>query len=102
MKSSASSWWISATGLSSTSSYFAAPSTARVYPREVVKLALEKGAAAWVLLHNHPSGVKDQSDADELITKRVTAALALIDVRVLDHCIIAVDSVFSFAENGLI
>ena len=74
---------------------------ASVYPREVVKLALEKGAAACVLLHNHPSGVKDQSHADELITKRVTATLALIDVRVLDHCIIAADSVFSFAENGL-
>ena len=74
---------------------------ASVYPREVVKLALEKGAAACVLLHNHPSGVKDQSHADELITKRVAAALALIDVRVLDHCIIAADSVFSFAENGL-
>jgi DNA repair protein RadC len=58
---------------------------ASVYPREVVKLALEKGAAACVLLHNHPSGVKDQSQADELITKRVAAALALIDVRVLDH-----------------
>ena len=74
---------------------------ASVYPREVVKLALEKGAAACVLLHNHPGGVKDQSHADELITKRVAAALALIDVRVLDHCIIAADSVFSFAENGL-
>ena len=73
-----------------------------MYPREVVKLALEKGAAACVLLHNHPSGVKEQSHADELITKRVAAALALIDVRVLDHCIIAADSVFSFAESGLL
>jgi DNA repair protein RadC len=58
---------------------------ASVYPREVVKLALEKGAAACVLFHNHPSGVKDQSYADEMITKRVAAALALIEVRVLDH-----------------
>jgi DNA repair protein RadC len=56
-----------------------------VYPREIVKLAIAKGAAACLLLHNHPSGVKDQSHADELITKRVAAALALIDVRVLDH-----------------
>jgi hypothetical protein len=53
-------------------------------------------------LHNHPSGVKDQSQADELITKRVSAALALIDVRVLDHLIFAGDSVLSFAEIGLI
>jgi DNA repair protein RadC len=75
---------------------------ASVYPREVVKLALEKGAAACVLLHNHPSGVKDQSHADELITKRVAAALALIDVRVLDHLIFAADGVLSFAESGLI
>ena len=74
---------------------------AGVYPREIVKLAIEKGAAACVLLHNHPSGVKDQSHADELITKRVAAALALIDVRVLDH-IFAGDSVLSFAEMGLI
>jgi len=58
---------------------------ASVYPREIVKLAIEKGAAACVLIHNHPSGVKDQSHADELITKRVAAALALIEVRVLDH-----------------
>jgi DNA repair protein RadC len=58
---------------------------ASVYPREIVKLAIEKGAAACVLLHNHPSGVKDQSHADELITKRIVSALALIDVRVLDH-----------------
>ena len=66
-----------------------------------MKLALEKGAAACVLLHNHPSAVKDQSQADELITKRLTAALALIDVRVLDHLIIAGDSVLSFVEKGL-
>ena len=75
---------------------------ASVYPREVVKLALEKGAAACVLLHNHPSGVNEQSHADELITKRVAAALALIDVRVLDHLIVAGGSVLSFSEKGLI
>jgi DNA repair protein RadC len=73
---------------------------ASVYPREVVKLALEKGAAACVLLHNHPSGVKDLSQADELITKRIVSALALIDVRVLDHLIFPGDSVLSFAEMG--
>jgi len=75
---------------------------ASVFPREIVKLALEKGAAACVLLHNHPSGVKDQSHADELITKRIAAALALIDVRVLDHCIVAGTEVLSFAEQGLL
>src|ERR1017187_2397853 len=75
---------------------------ASVYPREIVKLALEKGAAACVLLHNHPSGVKDQSHADELITKRVAAALALIDVHVLDHCIVAGAEILSFAEQGLL
>lgn len=58
---------------------------ASVYPREVVKLALEKGAASCVLFHNHPSGVQDQSQADELITHRLRDALALIDVRILDH-----------------
>jgi len=75
---------------------------AAVYPREILKLAIEKGAAACVLLHNHPSGVKDQSRADELITKRIAAALALIDVRVLDHCIVAGAEVLSFAEQGLL
>lgn len=75
---------------------------ASVHPREVVKLALHSGAASCLLLHNHPSGVKDQSHADEIITKRIAAALALIDVRVLDHLIIAGDSVLSFAEEGLI
>ena len=75
---------------------------ASVYPREIVKLALEKGAAACVLIHNHPSGVKDQSQADELITKRVAAALALIDVRVLDRCIVAGAEILSFAEQGLL
>ena len=75
---------------------------ASVYPREIVKLALEKGAAACVFIHNHPSGVKDQSQADELITKRVAAALALIEVRVLDHCIVAGAEILSFAEQGLL
>jgi len=75
---------------------------ASVYPREIVKLAIEKGAAACVLIHNHPSGVKDQSHADELITKRITAALALIDVRVLDHCFVGGSAATSFAERGLL
>jgi DNA repair protein RadC len=75
---------------------------ASVYPREIVKLALEKGAAACILVHNHPSGVQDQSTADEMITKRLQDALALIDVRVLDHLIIAGCNIASFAERGLL
>ncbi len=73
---------------------------ASVHPREVVKLVLEKRAAACVLLHNHPSGVKDMSHADELITRRLVEALGLIEVRVLDHLIVAGESVLSFVEEG--
>jgi DNA repair protein RadC len=75
---------------------------ASVYPREVVKLALEKGAAACVLVHNHPSGECTRSTADELITRRLKEALDLIDVRVLDHFIVGGASVSSFAEQGLL
>jgi DNA repair protein RadC len=75
---------------------------ASVHPREVVKLALQKGAVACVAYHNHPSGVQDQSQADELITRRLAEALALIEVRLLDHVIIAGSSVLSFAERGIL
>jgi len=75
---------------------------ASVHPREVVKIALEKGAAACVLIHNHPSGVQDASQSDELITRRLRDARALIDVRVLDHPIVAGAAVASFAEQGLL
>ncbi len=74
---------------------------ASVYPREVVKAALAANAAAVIFFHNHPSGVSEPSSADELITRRLKEALALIDVRVLDHLIVA-ESVFSFVEHGLI
>jgi len=60
---------------------------ASVHPREVVKLALQKSAAACIVYHNHPSGVQEPSQADELITARVKEALALIDVRLIDHCL---------------
>ena len=60
-------------------------SGASVHPREVVELALLKGAAACLAYHNHPSGVQDQSQADELITQRLREALALVDVRLIDH-----------------
>jgi DNA repair protein RadC len=75
--------------------------SASVHPREVVKAALTHNAAAAVLYHNHPSGLSEPSAADELITRRLKEALALIDVRVLDHLIIA-ESIYSFAEHGLL
>lgn len=67
-----------------------------------MKLALAKNAAAILLAHPHPSGVAEPSQADELITQRLKDALALIDVRVLDHLIIAGGDVISMAEKGLI
>ena len=75
---------------------------ASVHPREIVKLALAKNAAAVVLAHPHPSGVAEPSQADELITQRVKEALALVDIRVLDHCIVAAGEVLSFVERGLL
>jgi DNA repair protein RadC len=75
---------------------------ASVYPREVVKLALSRNAAAVVLVHNHPTQVAEPSAADEAITRRLVGALGLIDVRVLDHLIVAGPDVTSFAEQGLL
>jgi DNA repair protein RadC len=75
---------------------------ASVHPREVVKTALWTGAAATIFAHNHPSDVSSPSTADEAITRRLRDALALIDVRVLDHIIIGQDSHASFAERGLL
>lgn len=73
-----------------------------VYPREVVKAALNNNAAAVIFSHNHPSGVAEPSPADRRITERLVTALELIDVRVLDHIIVAGSSSYSFAENGLL
>jgi DNA repair protein RadC len=75
---------------------------ASVHPREVVKLALAKNAAAVVLAHPHPSGIAEPSQADELITQRLKDALSLVDVRVLDHIVVAGGSVVSFAQRGLL
>ncbi len=75
---------------------------ASVHPREVVKLALQHNAAAVIFAHNHPSGVAEPSQSDQSITKRLIDALALVDVRVLDHFIIGDEDVVSFAERGLI
>jgi DNA repair protein RadC len=73
-----------------------------VYPREVIKEALALNAGAVFLVHNHPSGVGEPSRADEFLTKQLQAALALVDVRVLDHFIVAGDQVTSFAQRGLL
>jgi DNA repair protein RadC len=73
-----------------------------VYPREVVKRALHFNAAAVVFAHNHPSGTAKQSSADETITQELKKALALVDVRVLDHFIVAGNNLLSFVEQGLL
>lgn len=74
-----------------------------VYPREVVKSALLRNAAACIVYHNHPSGAAEPSSADELLTRNLKSALALIDVRVLDHLIVAgAGRPTSFAERGLL
>lgn len=73
-----------------------------VYPREVVKRALHHNAASLIFAHNHPSGVAEQSRADEMITNELKKALALVDVRVLDHFIVAGNSTLSFVERGLL
>lgn len=75
---------------------------ASVYPREVVKAALAHNAAALIFAHNHPSGVAQPSHADEILTRSLKSALALVDVNVLDHFIIAGGQVMSFAERGLL
>jgi len=74
---------------------------ASVYPREVVKKALEHNAAAVIFAHNHPSGVAEPSQSDERITQRLKEALGLVDIRVLDHFVVG-DDVVSFAERGLL
>lgn len=73
---------------------------ASVYPREVVKRALSLGAGAVIFAHNHPSGIAEPSSADRHLTERLQAALALIDVRVLDHFVIGDGREVSFAERG--
>lgn len=73
-----------------------------VYPREVVKRALELNAAAVILAHNHPSGVGEPSQADERITQRLKSALELVDIRTLDHIIIGGNNTTSMASRGLL
>ena len=75
---------------------------AGVHPREVLRQTLMHNAAALIFAHNHPSGVLEPSQADELITRRLKEALALVDVRVLDHFIVGDGQCYSFSEHGLI
>lgn len=82
--------------------FFGTLDGAAVYPREVARRALRYRSASVILAHNHPSGVATPSDADRRITERLRNALALIDVRVLDHIVVGRGECYSFAENGLL
>lgn len=73
-----------------------------VYPREVAKAALSHNAAAVILAHNHPSGACEPSRADEYLTQTLKSALALLDVRVLDHIVVSAAGAVSLAERGLV
>ncbi len=72
-----------------------------IHPREIVKGALRHNAAAVILAHNHPSGYTAPSESDKAITRKIIQALALLEIRVLDHFIIGTHDVLSFAEHGL-
>jgi DNA repair protein RadC len=82
--------------------FFGTIDGASVYPRELVKRALSHNAGGVILSHNHPSGVAEPSQADLRITQRLTSALELVDVRVLDHMVVGNGEVVSFAERGLL
>lgn len=82
--------------------FFGTLDGAAVYPREVAVRALQYGAAAVIFAHNHPSGVAEPSSADRRITERLCSALALLDIRVLDHIIVGNGREYSFAEAGLL
>jgi DNA repair protein RadC len=73
-----------------------------VYPREIVRAALQRNAASVVLHHNHPSGMCEPSRADEALTRSIVAALALVDVQVLDHVITSDEGALSMSERGLV
>nr|WP_276205098.1 JAB domain-containing protein [Alteromonas macleodii] len=75
---------------------------AAVYPREVVKAVLLTNSTACILCHNHPSAVNVPSEADKRITRQLSEALALIDVKILDHFIVSPSGIYSFAEHGLL
>lgn len=81
--------------------FFGTLTQTSVYPREVIRIALELGAAAVILTHNHPSGSVEPSNADIHLTNTLKSALTLVDVRVLDHIIVGGTAVLSMAEKGL-
>ncbi|MDO6426032.1 DNA repair protein RadC [Thalassotalea sp. 1_MG-2023] len=82
--------------------FYGTLNAAAVYPRVVVETAIRKHANAVILAHNHPSGIAEASMADKQITNRLTQALALVDITVLDHMIVAGHQCYSFAEHGLL
>ena len=73
-----------------------------VYPRAVIKRAIEHNCAAVIFAHNHPSGMADPSEADRAITRKLQSVLSALDIRVLDHMVVTAETVFSFAEAGLL
>lgn len=75
---------------------------ASVHPREVIRQALTRNAAAVIVAHNHPSGVMEPSQADEAVTRRLKQALELVDIRLLDHLIVGDGECYSFAEQGML
>ncbi len=81
--------------------FFGTIDAASIYPREVLKTALNHNAAAVIFAHNHPSGIAEPSQADKRITQRLIDALKLVDIRVLDHIVVG-EACVSFAEKGLI
>lgn len=82
--------------------FFGTINQSPVFPREIVKRALQHNAAAIILYHNHPSGITTPSEADKQITKLIVDAAVLLDIRVLDHIIVGSCQPFSFAEHGLL
>ncbi|MFM5460414.1 RadC family protein [Aeromonas veronii] len=82
--------------------FFGTINAGTIHPREVVKTALSRNAAAVILAHNHPSGMVDPSDADKAITTRLKDLLEMVDVRVLDHFVVGQHDIVSFAERGLL
>ena len=82
--------------------FFGTLSVTSVYPRELVKRALALNAGAVVLAHNHPSGKPEPSAADEALTRSLSKALSMVDVRMLDHIVVAGGQFVSFAERGLL
>lgn len=82
--------------------FFGTLTQTSVYPREVIRAALDKNAAAMIFAHNHPSGIAQPSQADEFLTRNLKEALTLIDVTVLDHFIVTDSTAISMAERGLL